>query len=51
MWKPRWSRDRLTVTAGDQVLAQITIVADQAVARLSAPGIFLRLMRTLLMAG
>ena len=42
---------RMTVTAGGQVLAQIPIVADQAVARLSAPGIFLRLMRTLLMAG
>ena len=42
---------KMTVTAGDQVLAQIPIVADQAVERLSAPGIFLRLMRTLLMAG
>ena len=42
---------QMTVTAGDQVLAQIPIVSDQAVERLSAPGIFLRLMRTLLMAG
>ena len=42
---------RMTVSAGGQVLAQIPIVADQAVARLSAPGIFLRLVRTLLMAG
>ena len=39
----------MTVTAGDQTLASIPIVADQAVARLSVPGIFLRLVRTLLM--
>ena len=42
---------RMTVTAGGQTLARIPIVADRAVSRLSAPGIFLRLVRTLLMAG
>ena len=42
---------KMTVTAGEETLASIPIVADQAVARLSTPGIFLRLIRTLLMAG
>ena len=42
---------RMVVTAGDQTLADIPLVADQEVDRLSIPGIFLRLARTLLMAG
>ncbi|MBM6926537.1 D-alanyl-D-alanine carboxypeptidase family protein [Pseudoflavonifractor phocaeensis] len=41
----------MVVTAGDQTLADIPLVADQKVDRLSIPGIFLRLARTLLMAG
>ena len=41
----------MTVTAGEQTLASIPLVAGQAVDKLSIPGIFLRLARTLLMAG
>ena len=41
----------LTVTAGEQVLGSIPILADRAVERLSVPGVFLRLIRGLFMAG
>ena len=42
---------QMTVWVGEEQLQSIPIVADQAVERLSVPGIFARLLRTLLMAG
>lgn len=42
---------KLTVTAGDKVVAEIPLVAACAVERLSALGIFRRMLRGLFMAG
>ncbi|MEQ2456792.1 D-alanyl-D-alanine carboxypeptidase family protein [Flavonifractor hominis] len=41
----------LVISAEGETLQTIPIVADQAVARLSVPGLFARLLRTLFMAG
>ncbi len=41
----------LTVSAGDTRLCTIPLVADQAVARITVPGLFLRLVRNLFLAG
>ena len=41
----------MVVSVGDQVLQTIPIVADQPVERITIPGIFLRLVRGLFMAG
>ena len=41
----------LTVSAGDTRLCTIPLVADQAVARITVPGLFLRMVRNLFLAG
>lgn len=41
----------LTVSAGDTQLQTIPLVAHQAVARITVPGLFLRLVRNLFLAG
>ena len=41
----------LTVSAGDTKLCTIPLVADQAVDRVTVPGLFLRLVRNLFLAG
>lgn len=41
----------LVVSAGDVQLQTIPLVAHQAVARITVPGLFLRLVRTLFLAG
>ncbi len=42
---------RMVVTVGEETLTAIPLVACQEIPRLSTPGIFLRMLRTLLMAG
>ena len=41
----------MVVCVGDEVLETIPVVADEAVARITVPGIFMRLLRSLFLAG
>ena len=49
--EPGQKLGELIVSAGDAPLQRIPLVADQAVARITVPGLFLRLMKTLFLAG
>ena len=49
--EPGQKLGELIVSAGDAPLQRIPLVADQAVARIAVPGLFLRLMKTLFLAG
>ena len=48
--EPGQKLGELIVSAGDAQLQRIPLVADQAVARITVPGLFLRLVKTLFLA-